>query len=543
MPLPVRREPRPVVVISCKTWKPMDVDAKVDEIVRSMEAKGQTADDKAREGVRGDVVRGARMLRLACAASWLQGGMPETFAERLRTASHPLRGVQHMEFAVTYACTWRNEELDPATGRPVPGTGAGSCDAPGCNSVVRPYHAVTYTCDTTSGVHGKEWPRQQDEDVWSRYDVWNVTPEEAYRLKLYAHAMLGAAYRPYSPLTYLCGSRTPEGADGGESWRYYVRVPPDFSLAAWETGGGGGGSVVASGAACVLAVATSCWTGGGAPPPPPLPPPQEALGAPLTTSGEKASLPSAAAAAATPASKQDSMSTRSRRIAEGMRAHLTRSTAAVTAATSVASLEEYDRITAHAGAEGAAPLPECVRAQWVRFDEYLTRVLTRELEALVAHDVAPIESPEDVQELHEWARAALDGAGVPLGAAAHGTRADLTAHIRSKMLLMHRVAIDIRARAPGVKPVCSLEGRYKPLCELLNTNGMAVPKLFTCCEFVAAAFLFAGLIRTRIDPHTSLLNNVVRCVADSGRCGPYATVDFFQVFPRDSDAKRADLPR
>lgn len=599
MPLPARRASPPEVILTAKTWKPPDAAA----AVAAAAAKARSSAPRDDEGGDGDGGGGGRVCGCiptlsaatlawtAAAVSVLDGSMG-TLRERIAAARNPRAGALHVEMMIVYPCTFT--PLVDAAGVPVPGTGAGTCDAPGCNARVRPFHAVTYSCATGAGVHAKDSPRQQDPLVWARFDILRATPEEVYRLKLYAHTMLGAAYRSISALTYLCDSLSPFGVDASNGWRYYLRHPMVFRPDGW------GSPWVAARAASASVVAALCsvrrvWDrcrrrrGGGGSGSASRP---RAADADADADTDRAALvhrsddaPGGADDDADPDAVGSANETaraeaaRLRRMRSKLLVNETQWVAAGGAplagggggddddalgewrdlgvylglgedGTAVVYVDggDDDADDADSGTGGSAR--EDDRAMRAIADARVTEIMEDELAAVVAVDVYAREMEraavrggdgDDGDDGGAAAEATPDGGGGGGGgSSSKSPRAAMRAftlldHLRAKHAQMFAVSEWVHDQTGDW---CSMENYYGQLAKNLRSESLAVYKGFTCCEFAAAAFLFAGMIRTGINPRTTLLNNVHTQLYLSGRVARECRVRYEDVVVSDSTLQR-----
>lgn len=550
--------------MAAKLWKPPDPgqqqkqqqtksprsDRRKQAVVDEEEAEGGDEEDEEEEKEAAARVcccvpmpSASTLARMAAGVSVLDGAMG-SLRERIDALRNPRSGALHVELMITYPCTFT--PLVDAEGRPIPGTGAGTCDAPGCNAHVRPFHAVAYACATGAGVYAKESPRQLDPLVWARYDVLRSTPEEVYRLKLYCHAMLGATYRTISALTYLCDGLSPFGVDATNGWRYYLRHPMVFRESDWSS------PWVAARAASAAVIAALCGVG-------------RALG----RCRRRQRRPRGGGGGDADTGDDDGETARLRdddddddagrvvdsafeanRVADlrlrRMRARL----ATWRPADAVESTDDDDDDDSSAGAavvdqgiflvEERSTMPrieedggdeadewptEELRARRAEADACVTAIMEDELTAVVAVDVYARQT-EDVLETS------------PTGSAAAADKSfDIHEHLRAKNLQMFAVAEHNR-RETG--ELCYMDDWYGQLAVNLRKEGLAVYKGFTCCEYASAAFLFAGMIRTAIDPRTTLLNNVHTQLFLSGRVVRECRVRYEDLIRRESNVRREE---
>ncbi len=365
---------------------------------------------------------------------------------------NPRHGMLHIEILVVYPCTYDTSR------------GAGSCEAPGCCSVVRPYHVITYTAGNAGGVKWKDSPTQADPGAWNWFEIAKVTDEEMYRFKVYAHATLGAGYRPIeSYMKYMCnsGKTTPFGVDATHSWRYYIRNP--IVYADWASKVACTADTVYTDAADTQRARAMCATF------------EARIGGPVQFGGDAPS-----------SSKR----------------HL---------------ITNADRVRAR------------------DIDAIATEVMRDVLEGVLTEDI-PVDA---------------------------GTIFKLDAYMRAKMTLVSKTSaliLDAQAarrafvdatraeadvKAWDAKHPMATADRFRVLFQVVLDAGLAPQKEFTCCEWVSAALLFAGVIRTAINPRVTLLNNIHGQLYRSGRLvSPFHNnISYESVVPRETTVRRFwDVP-
>lgn len=454
-----------------------------------------------------------QMNRMAAATSLLTGAVERPTLAQLR---RPVAGAQHVEMMITMPCTWNGA--------------AGSCDAPGCSGPVpiRPFHAITFSCAKGGGVHAKESPVQRESEAWRRYELLRLTPEEVYRVKLYALVMLGAAYRSISPVTYAFDGMSVCGIDATGGWRYYPRPPLDTPGRAYSAAAPAASSIVsvaaASAAAALAPLARSCarWR----------------------------------ATSEAPAETREETDARVRaETATRVRASLAAG-CILPAPTAGEDPEEVcaEVLDAYHGRHACGPVTvaaadmmawpelETERALLARVDHEISAVMADELAAVFCADIG-MRRAEQQQQQRDSPDDDDDGGGDDGGGDAPDAGIEgMEAALREKLCLVHGYAVKYRdggnrgrRRAP-----CAIGGpvEYTELAKALRRNGLAVYKAFTCCEFAAAAFVFSGLIRTEINPRTTLLNNVHLQLYLSGRTTRAHDVRYEELMRSVSTAHR-----
>lgn len=504
MPLPPRNRVARRVIFSAKTWVPPE--SKDEKFATLRWVAGMAT---LLEGHWRSLLRAPRSDDWSCGLSQLW---------------RPMQAMLHVEIILTYACTY-DEAVGP-----------GSCEAPGCTRFVAPHHAVAYTAGVSGGVVAKESPRQSEPGAWNWFEVADVTDQEFYRLKLYAHAVLGAGYRNVDPLAYRCSGQTLFGVDATRSWRYYLRHPVVY--ADW-------------------AQFTSC------------------LSDRVFVSSEDTER-----ARALCAQFQALIRAPIRFVADDVDAGALLPADAANVLPSEAAYRPP-----HVQLTYATP-PEihsyAYQVAVEQADVHVTNLLGAALADVLADDV-----PKGVAALFEATRTAHAKARAegktareqptmprldPIAADATEGRFNLHEYIRAKLRLWSNVTREILEAQQEVREYNlalvglddssgSSEARPKmrrppsqdtlalakdvPLITLQYTCaqlGLAPPKEFTCCEVVAAMLMFAGIIRTGIDPRTTLLNNIHRQLLRSNRLrSPWqGDLRYDDVIPVPTTAPRFD---
>lgn len=504
MPLPPRQRAPVRVVFAAKTWTP---PATRDE--RFAALRWIAAIATLVEGHWRSLLRMPRVDDLTCGMSALW---------------RPLQAMLHVEILMTYACTY-----DPAIG-------PGSCEAPGCCSVVRPHHAVAYTAGVAGGVVAKESPRQSEPGAWNWFEVADVTDQEFYRMKLYAHAVLGAGYRNVEPTSYRCSGQSLFGIDSTRSWRYYIRHPVVYADWSQYT------SCVADSVfidsddtSRARAMCADFQTRIGAP----IRFVDDDVQAGLLTPSEAASVPQTEAAYRPP------------------HVHIEYVTpAAVMPYARLVAVERAEVIATNLMGSVLADvfaedIPHSVDATIAEARAAFEAAQAAEA-AAAAKEGRPVRVPSDRQRRQAERGPPID----PAASAALTGAFDLHDYIRAKLRLWSQATQEILDAQQAVRLAGGGGGgegpsdrvraiaEANPLVTLQHTCagvGLSPPKEFTCCEVVAAILQFGGVIRTGINPRTTLLNNIHRQLLRSNRLrSPWQNVLYAEVIAPTTTARRFD---